>query len=64
MSLLKLTNSKYLSLIEIKKLISQNHLLEQGLKTEREAFYRLLDHENAKLGMEAFLNKTKANWKD
>ena len=60
----KISQKPKSSLIEIKKLISQNHLLEQGLKTEREAFYRLLDHENAKLGMEAFLNKTKVNWKD
>ena len=60
----KISQKPKSSLIEIKKLISQNHLLEQGLKTEREAFYRLLDNENAKLGMEAFLNKTKANWKD
>ena len=52
------------SLIEIKKLISKNEFVENGLKEERESFYRLLDHENAKIGINAFLKKTKADWKD
>ena len=52
------------SLIEIKKLISSNESLEQGLEEERKIFYNLLDHKNAKIGIKAFLNKTKANWKD
>ena len=52
------------SLIEIKKLISKNEFIEKGLKTERESFYNLLDHENAKIGIDAFLKKTKADWKD
>jgi enoyl-CoA hydratase/carnithine racemase len=52
------------SLIEIKKLISSNSSLEQGLEKERESFYSLLDHENAKIGIKAFLNKIKADWKD
>jgi|TARA_B110001452_G_scaffold260879_1_gene258920 enoyl-CoA hydratase/carnithine racemase len=52
------------SLIEIKKLISNNLSLEQGLEKERESFYSLLDHENAKIGIKAFLNKIKADWKD
>lgn len=52
------------SLIEIKKLISKNEFIESGLKEERESFYSLLDHENAKIGINAFLKKTKADWKD
>ncbi len=52
------------SLIEIKKLISKNEFIESGLKKERESFYNLLDHENAKIGIDAFLRKTKADWKD
>ena len=52
------------SLIEIKKLISKNEFIENGLKEERESFYTLLDHENAKIGINAFLKKTKADWKD
>ena len=52
------------SLIEIKKLISSNESLEQGLEEERKIFYNLLDHKNAKIGLNSFLNKTKANWED
>ena len=52
------------SLIEIKKLISNDYLLEQGLKDEREAFYNILNSENAKEGISSFLNKKKPNWKD
>ena len=52
------------SLIEIKKLISNNQLLDQGLGEERQSFYNLLDHENSKIGINAFLNKAKADWKD
>ena len=52
------------SLIEIKKLISNDTLLKEGLEEERRSFYNLLDHENTKIGIKAFLNKSKADWKD
>ncbi len=52
------------SLIEIKKLISISRPFEQGLDDERKSFYELLDHENAKIGIDAFLKKSKADWKD
>ena len=52
------------SLIEIKKLISHNQALEQGLENERKSFCSLLDGENAKRGLSAFLGKTKAEWQD
>ena len=52
------------SLIEIKKLISDNLFFEPGLEEERKSFYSLLDHENAKIGINAFLKKVKAEWKD
>jgi enoyl-CoA hydratase/carnithine racemase len=52
------------SLIEIKKLISDVTFLEWGLKEERKSFHKLLNHENAKIGIKAFLNKSKADWKD
>jgi enoyl-CoA hydratase/carnithine racemase len=52
------------SLIEIKKLISNNYLLEKGLQEERKSFYNLLNSENAKEGISSFLNKKKPTWKD
>jgi enoyl-CoA hydratase/carnithine racemase len=52
------------SLVEIKKLINNDVSLEEGLKIERKSFYRLLDHKNAKIGINAFLNKTKTDCKD
>jgi enoyl-CoA hydratase len=52
------------SLIEIKKLISSNLNDDEDLEKERDSFYKLLDSENAKIGMTAFLNKLKPEWKD
>jgi len=52
------------SLIEIKKLISNNYLLEEGSHEERKSFYNLLNSENAKEGISSFLNKKKPTWKD
>ena len=52
------------SLIEIKKLISNNHLSKKKLEEERESFYNLLDSENAKAGILGFLNKKKPVWND
>ena len=49
---------------EINKLISHNQALEQGLEKERKSFYSLLDSENAKRGISAFLGKTKTEWQD
>ena len=60
----KITEKPKSSLIEIKKLISNNKLIESGIKKERKAFYNLLDHQNAKIGIKAFLNKVRAEWKD
>ena len=60
----KITEKPKSSLILIKKLISHNQSLEQGLKNERKSFYNLLDNENAKRGISAFLGKTKVEWKD
>ena len=50
------------SLIEIKKLISNNLNLDNDLKQERNSFYKLLDSENAKIGVTAFLSKSKPKW--
>ena len=58
----KITEKPKSSLIEIKKLISNNLPFEAGLKEERQSFYSLLDHQNAKIGFKAFLNKVKADW--
>lgn len=52
------------SLVEIKKLISNNELLDQGLEREKKSFYNLLNSENAKEGIISFLNKKKPNWKN
>ena len=60
----KITKNPKSSLIEIKKLISNSVLLDEGLEAERKSFYNLLDHENAKNGINAFLNKIEINWKD
>jgi len=52
------------SLIEIKKLISNNFNIDNDLERERNSFYKLLDSENAKIGIDAFLSKSKPEWKD
>jgi len=52
------------SLIEIKKLISNNLNINNDLQSERNSFYELLNSKNAKIGITAFLNKTKPNWED
>ena len=52
------------SLIEIKKLISNNYLPEKGFDDERKSFYSLLNSENTKEGIFSFLNKKKPTWKD
>ena len=60
----KITKKPKSSLIEIKKLISNNYLLEKDLQEERKSFYSLLNSENAKEGISSFLNKKKPTWKD
>ena len=52
------------SLVEIKKLVSNNLNIDNGLEQERSSFYKLLNSENAKIGISAFLNKLKPKWKD
>ena len=52
------------SLVEIKKLISDNLNIDDKLKQERYSFYKLLNSENAKIGIASFLNKLKPEWKD
>ncbi len=52
------------SLVEIKKLISDNLNIDDTLKQERHSFYKLLNSENAKIGITSFLNKLKPEWKD
>ena len=52
------------SLIEIKKLISDNFNVNNNLERERNSFYKLLDSENGKIGIKAFLNKSKPVWKN
>ena len=51
------------SLVEIKRLTKIDDKITSDLADEREAFYRLLDSENKKIGIKSFLNKTKPNWK-
>ena len=60
----KLAQKPKSSLIEIKKLISNNSNIDDNLKQERNSFYKLLNSENAKIGINAFLNKLKPEWKD
>ena len=47
------------SLIEIKRLINK----DASLKDERQTFYKLLDSDNKKIGIDSFLNKKKPEWK-
>jgi enoyl-CoA hydratase len=61
---IKLAQKSKSSLIEIKKLISINSNIDNNLEQERNSFYKLLDSENAKIGISAFLNKLKPKWKD
>ena len=61
MKILKSLSEKPLSsLIEIKRLINK----EASLKDERQTFYKLLDSDNKKIGIESFLNKMKPEWKN
>ena len=52
------------SLVEIKKLISNNLNIDNDLEQERNSFYKLLNSENARIGITSFLNKLKPEWKD
>ena len=61
MKILKSLSEKPLSsLIEIKRLINK----DASLKDERQTFYKILDSDNKKIGIESFLNKTKPVWKN
>ncbi len=52
------------SLVEIKKLIKFEGSLKEGLKNERDAFYKLLDSDNKKIGIKSFFEKKKPEWKN
>tara|TARA_B100000963_G_scaffold360728_1_gene392760 strand:+ start:2626 stop:3384 length:759 start_codon:yes stop_codon:yes gene_type:complete len=50
------------SLIILKRLINSNNSIEKGLKIERKEFYKLLDTDSKKTGINSFLNKTKPHF--
>ena len=52
------------SLIEIKRLIKLDNQITDDLKDERNTFYNLLDSDNKKIGIQAFIDKKKPNWKN
>lgn len=52
------------SLIEIKRLIKLDNQIADDLKDERNTFYNLLDSENKKIGVQAFIDKKNPNWKN
>jgi len=61
MKILKSISEKPLSsLVEIKRLINK----DASLKDERQTFYKLLDSDNKKIGIDSFLNKKKPEWKN
>ena len=60
----KISEKPKASLIEIKKLMNLDKKLNKNIKKERNSFYKLLDGQNKKIGIESFLNKTKPVWKD
>ena len=59
----KISSKPKKSLQIIKSLINSEENLKKTLKKERNEFYKLLDSDNKKIGIESFLNKTKPNWK-
>ena len=60
----KISNKPRNILIEIKKLISHNDNLAKGIKKERSTFYKLLNSENKKIGIQSFLKKIEPIWSD
>ena len=60
----KISNKPRNILIEIKKLISHNDNLAKGIKKERSTFYKLLNSENKKIGIQSFLKKIEPIWRD
>ena len=60
----KISEKPKSSLVEIKKLINLDKKINSDIKKERQAFYKLLDSKNKKIGIESFLNKTSPNWED
>ena len=60
----KISEKPKSSLVEIKKLMNLDKKLIQDIKKERQAFYKLLDSQNKKIGIDSFLNKTAPTWKD
>ena len=52
------------SLIEIKRLIKLDNQITDDLKDERNTFYNLLDSDNKKIGIQAFIDKKNPNWKN
>ena len=59
----KISSKPKKSLQVIKNLVNSEENLKKTLKKERNEFYKLLDSDNKKIGIESFLNKTKPNWK-
>ena len=60
----KISKKPKKSLIEIKRLINSDRNLTDGIKDERKTFYKLLDSQNKKIGIDSFLNKSKPKWTD
>ena len=58
----KISEKPKYNLIEIKKLVNKDENFNKMIKEERKSFYKLLDSENKKIGIEAFLNKSKPTW--
>ena len=46
------------SLRTLKELINSNTSIKNGINAERQIFYKLLDSDNKKKGIDSFLNKT------
>jgi enoyl-CoA hydratase len=58
----KISEKPKYNLIEIKKLVNKDENFNKMVKEERKSFYKLLDSENKKIGIDAFLNKSKPTW--
>ena len=52
------------SLIEIKRLTKIDSSLKNNLSEERDTFYKLLNSENKKIGIDSFFKKKKPQWEN
>lgn len=60
----KISKQPKSSLVFIKHLTLEGKIIKRDIKKTRKIFYKLLDSENKKIGIESFFKKIKPIWKD